>query len=414
MIENLTFTDSRNKRSPDKYDDNYSKFLQRHFHGSNQKYLDNTDEYKQAQQENDDSENDGGSTEDHNEGGGDDSDSGYEYAGGSSDYERIKALSEKQVEELHKKPGNCKQFKKDGMICSTCEDPDTGDTSESCAYSSEPDDKKVAFLMKKSHNYKTKPSEQVEIEEPATDDEDVEDQEELAINPPPKDSKPLKHKTESEDADYGAYKLADDNSDVDDYDAPKFAHIRVEPKLKKDFEIIPQSQFKSRNLNQALTDFKTKDWSKCKKIMKGDMTCYYCKNENGATQEECMFVSGSNPKSFKVERHETKSYGDNKKPILPTMGTTIVNSTPATDKHEKFARLRNGRPLMPTKSSALKKTVEPLITPKPELNPNNDYFNSRNKKTIKRTISVVKKVSENDFEPAESRAIFFESHVSHD
>lgn len=48
----------------------------------------------------------------------------------NNDYERIKALSEKQVEELHKKPGNCKQFEKDGMICSECKDPETGDTSE--------------------------------------------------------------------------------------------------------------------------------------------------------------------------------------------------------------------------------------------------------------------------------------------
>lgn len=48
----------------------------------------------------------------------------------SNDYERIKALSEQQVAELHKKPGNCKQFEKDGMICSQCKDPETGDHSE--------------------------------------------------------------------------------------------------------------------------------------------------------------------------------------------------------------------------------------------------------------------------------------------
>lgn len=46
------------------------------------------------------------------------------------DYERIKALSERQVAELHKKPGSCQQYEKDGMICSTCKDPETGDTSE--------------------------------------------------------------------------------------------------------------------------------------------------------------------------------------------------------------------------------------------------------------------------------------------
>lgn len=62
---------------------------------------------------------------------GDQVDEGHSFAySNGNDYERIKALSEKQVEELHKKPGNCKHFAKDGMICAVCKDPDTGDTSE--------------------------------------------------------------------------------------------------------------------------------------------------------------------------------------------------------------------------------------------------------------------------------------------
>lgn len=316
------------------------------------------------------------------------------------------------------------------MICAVCEDPETNDTSESCAYSSEPTDKKVAFLTKKSHNYK-KPK-IIEVEEPEEGDYENEGEEEVAFNPPPKGPKPLKHKSESEDADYGAFKLADDTDDVADYDEPKFAHIKAEPKNKKvinDFEIIPQSQFQSKNLNQALTDFETKDWSQCNKIMKGDMTCYYCKDHKGAVQEECMFISASNPKNFKVEHHEAKNYDNSKKPSTqskkyakkPTFAPrseairVAPTKSPSSEKKERFARLRIGRPLMPTKAT-VKATAEPLVTPATNLNPNDhdDFQKSANKKTIKRTVSFSKKYSDNDrFEPDESRAIHFESHVHH-
>lgn len=346
-------------------------------------------------------------------------------------------MSEQQVVELEKKAGNCKYFEKDGMVCATCADPDTGDNSESCAYSSQPDDKKVAYLTRKSHNYKT--AQPVEVEEPGTANDESEDQEEVAINPPPKGPKPLKQAhqvSEAEDADYGAYKLAGNNDDVADYDEPKFGHFKVEPmksqklvkneKLVNDFEIIPQAKFEAKNLNQALTDFETKDWSKCNKIMKGDMTCYYCKDHKGATQEECMFISSSNPKNFKVERVETKKY-DNTKPSVPVKPTKKpIYQTAATDSSykmspivvpdvkEKFARLRIGRPLMPTR--AAKSTAEPLVTPKTSINPNShsDYQNANNKKAIKRMISVKKKVFDNDYyQPSESRAVHFESLVRH-
>lgn len=356
------------------------------------------------------------------------------YYSGKSDYERIKALSEKQVEELHKKPGNCKHYEKDGMVCATCEDPETGDNSESCAYASNPNDKKVAYLSKKSHNYKKSQPAEVEEGHESNDDES-EDEEEAAVNPPPKGPKPLKSKfkTESEDADYGAYKLAGTDDDVEDYDEPKFGQIRVEEpitteKYVNDFEIIPQKQFESRNLNQAFTDFKTKDWSSCNKLMKGDMTCYYCKDHKGAVQEECMFISASNPKSFKVERHESKKYDNTKKPTNPVKKAayTFATDSPQSaafkveeggmDKKQKFARLRIGRPLMPTKAS-VKSTAEPLVTPKSSFvdpNEHDDYADSANKKTIKRTVSIQKKFYDNDrFEPAESRAISFRSFVRH-
>lgn len=432
--------------SPDKYDENYDKFLERHFGHAEKKHLDKKAEYKQAQEE----AKDGDDEEDYDDEGSDDDEEGehnekaaadpkkdaYDsdswYYSGKQDYERIKALSEKQVAELVKKPGNCKHYEKDGMACATCEDPETGDNSESCAYSSKPNDKKIAYLTKKSHNYKKPKIVDGEVD---GENESEEDEEDAAVNPSPVGPKPFKHnKSESEDADYGAYKLAGSNDDVEDYSEQKFGQLKAGPKDEKvinDFEIIPQSQFQSRNLNEALTDFNTKDWSSCNKLMKGDMTCYYCKDHKNAVQEECMFISASNPKSFKVERSETKNYDNTKKPTATTKKpntalkrpiyvapeepkSASIRADPVTaNNNERFARLRTGRPLMPTKAT-IKATAEPLVTPTTNLNPNNhdDFSRSGTKKTIKRTVSYKKNVSD-PFQPEESRAVHFESHVRH-
>jgi hypothetical protein len=297
----------------------------------------------------------------------------------------------------------------------------------------------VAYLSKKSHNYKNPAP--VEVEEPVDDEDESEDQEEAPVTPSAKHPKPARqHKSEFEDAgDYGAYKLAGENGDVDDYDdAPKFAHLKVHPtavparKLNTDFEILPQSQFKSKNLNQALTDFTTKDWSKCNKVMKGEMTCYYCKDAKGATQEECMFISSTNPKNIKLERHEATKYDINSRRPTSTVKTTITSSEPIKSaplkvapvlpqNHEKFARLRMARPLMPTKASYT--NAEPLVTPNPSLNPADfDTFDySNKKKTIKRTVSNKKRIVDDffpvdyhtDFLPSESRVVAFETHIRH-
>lgn len=420
--------------------------MKRNFDRIGEKHLDKKQEYKKLQQQqqahDDDTDDesddyteksvdeDGG---EHEEGAGDENDYGVDhdwFYDTKTDYERIKALSEKQVAELHKKPGNCKHYEKDGMVCSTCEDPDTGDNSESCAYSSEPDDKKVAFLSKKSHNYK-KPS-PIEVEDPEDTEDEDEGHEEAAVNPPPTGPKPSKSFSEADETDYGAYKLAGDNDDLDDYDAPKFAQIIVaepESKTANDFEIIPSSDFKSTNLNQAFSDFKTKDWSQCNKMMKGDMTCYYCKDLKGAVQEECMFVSASNPKNFKVEHNESKNWDKNtgsmlttkkpttstKKPFISGRSAALKVDPTLNNKNERFARIRMGRPLMPTRAS-IKSTAEPLVTPASILNPinNADFNNFGNKKTIKRTVSFSKQYKDNDrYQPQESRAIRFESHVRH-
>jgi hypothetical protein len=132
--------DDRQKRSPQKYDDYYDKFITRHFADLNGKYLDGKEEQKSAgsdEEENEEEDEENEEKQSYEEEDDDEGDSksdvqedhSFNYRN-NNDYERIKALSEKQVAELNKKPENCKHFEKDGMICSECKDPETGDTSE--------------------------------------------------------------------------------------------------------------------------------------------------------------------------------------------------------------------------------------------------------------------------------------------
>lgn len=441
LIINFKIKAQRAKRESTRhpYDDSYDAFMARHFSDAAGKHLDKYQEYKDTHEETD---YEGGGDDERSSSGekssqrssknkkkGNDDDDTYGidhdwYHQEKDDYERIKALSQKQVHELQKNPGNCKHVERDGMICSTCEDPVTGDSSESCEYASKPYDRKLAYLTKKSHNQKKVP---IEIDEPVNHDHEDEEDEEKPINPPPRGPKPSKSiHNESDDADYGGYKLANTNDDVDDYESEsKFARLKAEPKKpvvkqqqqqlqrkpihtqnsnqnqNHDFEIIPTSEFKSKNLNQAMTDFKTKDWSKCEKIIKGDMTCYSCRDKKGVKQEECMFIQESNPKGVAVQHRETGSYDENsrrKKPQRTQVSpTTTTSPLPRTTKgleaikREKFARLRMGRPLMPTKLPA-KATAEPLVTPNPL---DYDHVNADNKKAIKRTVEVTRKIKRN-------------------
>lgn len=107
----------------------------------------------------------------------------------------------------------------------------------------------------------------------------------------------------------------------DDY----FAHIFPEAKNGRlqrsdsgggadqtDVEFHPDYESK-QNVEKVLAEFKTKDWSKCAKEIRGDLTCYLCRDDSGVRHEECMFVSGSGakddaPKSSRLSYSETKEF----------------------------------------------------------------------------------------------------------
>lgn len=80
----------------------------------------------------------------------------------------------------------------------------------------------------------------------------------------------------------GESKEDDDNDDKnndnnDDDDGPDAA------------EFVPD--YRNQNVERALAAFKTRDWSKCDKSKRDELTCYVCHDENGVRHEECMFES---------------------------------------------------------------------------------------------------------------------------
>lgn len=323
-------TDERRKRSPGKYDLTYSDFIKTHFTPYDE-YIPDKDEYKELKNKKDEQESVEKTENSYEKPDDNDSSKSEEVSAKLSDYDKIKYESDKQV--TKQDPTNCKKTYKKNLACTVCKDPVTGDNSETCSYSSKPNDKKVAFSKQKSFSFKTPKTKNVEGNEDGDYEEETngDDEEKPVQKPPPKKSpikrnnnaKKLKsksklkskakskphHRTEGDDADYGAYKLAS-QYDVDYDEQPRSAKLQVADKsieknsnenLNTEFEFIEPYNFDGLEINRALSEFKKKDWSKCSKKSKGDLTCYYCKDAKGFDQEECIYVSNNDKKKFPSE-----------------------------------------------------------------------------------------------------------------
>lgn len=174
-------------------------------------------------------------------------------------------------------------------------------------------------------------------------------------------------------------------------------------------EFLPNYDSK-KNVEKVLEEFKTKDWSTCKKEIKGDLTCYHCKDENGVRHEECMFVSGSTapdkPKSSRLSYSETKEYhhprdSESYEPtnvsskIVSKKSSNNNDESPNTGERKKKA----SRKLVVRKRKA--KVAQNLSdVPKPE---DVEDYHSGEKKSIKRMVTYrIENSSGKDAEPAES------------
>lgn len=436
------------------YVDGYSSFLQ--------KYFDKTDE-KQSEYHDEDDSNDKNSKyrqvpkeveqidKEHH----------YDSVYNDNEYERIKSLSQKQEEEIKQNPKNCKVVVKGEMTCSTCKDPVSGAHSESCSFSSAPADKKYAYIKQRAYNSKDDEkkkkeddSEEDDEDKPEEDwegDEEASNQNEKKVKPSTtpaprgrgqrrpapkqqssaytatKSPPPQRRQRNPNQRRYSANYKAEEsrpqrevigldpflykNDEKTDHTYEQyFSHVFPESKNGKlqrsdddddtsaEVEFLPNYDSK-KNVEEVLAEFKTKDWSQCKKGIKGDLTCYQCKDSFGVKHEECMFVSGSAP--TRLAYSETKEYHDPEgvtKKDNKSSGSEVVSKTsfvPDTNKTQKVnrklivrkrkAKLQEDGVKSTRPTSTRQTTTTTETAPKPE-----DSVDKKDviaKRTIKRMVS---------------------------
>lgn len=212
----------------------------------------------------------------------------------------------------------------------------------------------------------------------------------------------------------------------DDY----FAHIFPEAKNGRlqiadssenqnaddDVEYHPDYESK-QNVEKVLAEFKTKDWSKCAKEIRGDLTCYLCRDDSGVRHEECMFVSGSGakdaaPKSSRLAYSETKEFH------TPNNGP--AEKYTAAEKDEHYVPKKAGKPKKKnSRKLIVRKRKTRVSKPHGEeasLNPLDidEHQSAGSKKTIKRMVSIKMHTDEEPKSAAtDGRSMTYEHSIEH-
>lgn len=311
---------------------------------------------------------------------------GPEYFTDSTNEE--KSYSEKEAEEIKKNPENCKKVKKESLTCMVCKNPKTGGNYEQCSYSSEPQEKRYAYVKEKKYN-SNDPEETKEEE--STENKPVRQnirrqrpqkkyQENYeAYNPAPTQQRQRKVKNQNANGYevfhpsssnkketkenkyvglnpelYGSFEKEEDQDKryaenvyrlFPEY-AEKESQIK-EAKRKPGYEYqsdLPEyfsAEESKKDVDSVLAEFAKKDRSNCKKIAKDKMTCYICTDDKGVNHEECMFVSESQPKSSHLAYHEVKEFSTDPKKSETNPEVVKVNpdaNTSASSKRRKYQK----------------------------------------------------------------------------
>lgn len=337
---------------------------------------------------------------------------GYKF-NNDDEYERIKSLSQKQAKEIKKNPKNCKIVKKDKMECTICSDSKTNSKSESCSYESEPKSKQYAYVREKNYNSKDDDNKDKE------DDDNVDASVEEIVTKKPRKTN---HKSESISAHPASIKQSKrpikrginlktaesrpqrnanaDNYKFDDENTYEKFYSRAFPSTEvnkkkanlKEYETLPGYSSKNSDVDVVLAEFKKKDRTSCKKAIKGNQTCYKCKEADGSNYEECMFVSDSTPQKNRYVYENSDDDDDQSKE-----GSEIFEKkakVPETKQKKKKVIIK-------------KRKLEAIKNAKPE-----DGNTSEEKRSFKRTVSY--KVEGNDgFNPDNLKTVEYEHSISH-
>lgn len=331
---------------------------------------------------------------------------GYRF-NNDDEYERVKSLSQKQAKEIKKNPKNCKIVKKDKMECTICSDPKTNSKSESCSYDSEPKSKQYAYVREKNYNSKD--------DDKKEDDDEIENVDASVEEIVTKKPKKQNHKSESISAHPSQTKKSKrpikrginlkasekrpqrnaDSYKFDNDDTYEKYYSRAFPKGNKkenlkEYETLPGYTSRNSDVDVVLAEFKKKDRTSCKKTIKGNQTCYKCKEADGSNYEECMFVSDSTPQK---NRYVYENSDDQSKE-----GSEIVEEKAEVPSEEN-------------KQQKMRVVVKKRKLNKSESKPAEENT-SEEKRTFKRTVSY--KVEGNDgVNPDGLKTVEYEHSIFH-
>lgn len=115
-----------------------------------------------------------------------------------------------------------------------------------------------------------------------------------------------KKKTHPEKRNYGRDRTPFEK-EIEEYHTSRYSKEDEESESKRDEKIlIPYGGESKKDVEEVLAEFTKKDRSNCKKTERDGMTCYLCKDKNGIKNEECMYISESQPKATHIAYHEVK------------------------------------------------------------------------------------------------------------
>lgn len=361
---------------------------------------------------------------------------GPEYFTDSTNSE--KSYSELQSDELKKSGDNCKKVKKDSMTCMVCSNPKTGGNYEQCSYTSEPQEKKYAYVKEKKYSSDDPQGEEKVVE--STDSKPT-IQSSKTNNKSRYNYKPRKNVDSSHFSASTKHPKKVTTEDHNDYTIPHHFISNSKDELKSKFDYDPdtksgnerqrvnngktnnnkneedeekekedyvyklfpeyaEKESKNREVKQkpgfeyhsdlpeyftaeeskkdvdsVLQEFSKKDRSKCKKVAKDKMTCYLCVDDKGVQHEECMFVSESQPKSSHIAYHEVKEFSTD-----PKRKSAEPLREEQEDEEEAATNAKQSTAKAPVKRKAYPKKATPLIIKDVEAEPT-EYVKSANYKS---------------------------------
>ncbi|XP_015174535.1 PREDICTED: protein starmaker [Polistes dominula] len=239
-----------------------------------------------------------------------------DYYQSPSEYKSESEINSEKIDQ-----SNCKIVEKDSMTCKICKDPKSGDNFEQCSYAYKPKDKVYAYTKGNSYGSPTKSDDNGDESKGYDVQENI-----RKIIKTPYYNKPY-------DKDYNkGYDKNEDSNEKEAYPSENSERLIFEPSTLKEAAAATKAAIdetkkkvnedtyfdnkkKKADIEKVLKEFQNEDRKNCKKVMKDQMTCYQCTDENDFRKEECMFIGDqeqpdniNNNSNDKFTYREVKQY----------------------------------------------------------------------------------------------------------